>query len=705
MAQLFQPTNITPDTRGAFGNGVILRASSGSTYFDVSWQINGNAPMTAYKIDFMDMSGTLLFSTGKLELATPEYGMSADGEPKLFYHGFGPIPSTSQFLQQSDGLIRITQWWGNGANDYVQQISPSHYIVRDAFRVTVSPDSAPGASRIGTFSGSFAGAEEDGIMWLRWVLSESETGNVIKDTGKLYGAVEPAFSYDGFLPGEYRLTLYAETSAGVQDDGTYTFTVDYSMEESDIKVLATRDCDGESAVSVRWPRFSDIPLTSFTGTPTDDGTTINLPTSNDSLEWHIVNRSPMNFEAPWSAIWSGLITEESGKIFSIQTNNATYESYVGEYNESRAIYVVISPNSGTASVAVYYIAWVEGPFMCIITPDTIYWKGIAASGGPLYPLEDLYPSGTLYPGYSGDLYQFTAEKDIEGWIKQTNVTSVSLFGPSSVYYFEIFDHGLTEREANRYLSGELTGSYDIDTYFFINPRGADQDYNAGNFPDNLQDGTIVSIYRQTGDSAYLEYVGKTTVGAKNKILDYAARSQQGPYKYYLYVLSSDKYINIPSKSNETNPCFWNWTVLSCKENTDGSFAVQSSYNFGKNLQTGQVSNNNQPGIFKNFTPYPTVMIAPQNYRSGTLQSLIGIIKDEGYSDTIDLRNAIYSLSTSTSILFLKSRKGDLIRIRPGGEINMDTMDNTVEQAQTVGFPWVEVGDASRVAIYSAGESV
>lgn len=197
-------------------------------------------------------------------------------------------------------------------------------------------------------------------------------------------------------------------------------------------------------------------------------------------------------------------------------------------------------------------------------------------------------------------------------------------------------------------------------------------------------------------------MGQTSVGAGNTIMDYAARSQQGPYTYYLYVLSSEKYINVPSISNQVDPCFWNWSVLSCTENADGSFTVQSSYLFGKNLQSGNISNNNQPGIFKNFTPYPTVMIAPQNYRGGTLQSLIGVINEGEYSDTISVRDAIYALSTTTNVLFLKDRKGDLLRIRPSGEISMETMDNTREQAQTVSFPWVEVGDASDVAIYSLG---
>lgn len=715
MVQLFQPTNITPDTRGAFGNGIILKSSGENTYFEVSWQINGNTPMTAYKIDFLDMSGIILLSTGKLELATPVYGTLPDGNPNLYYHEFGPIPNTSPFFQQTEGLMRITQWWGGRANDFVEQLSPSHYIIRQALVANwTADDELPIVGRNGTFVGSFTGADQDGLMWIRWVLesvtydesNQIASRTTIKDTGKLYGSVSPTFSFDGFLPdpGHYWLTLSGETSAGVTSvSGSKAVEVGYNLPEIWLDVVASRDCDGESAVSIRWPRLSDIPLTSFTGTHTDDGTKINLPTDGDSLEWHTVNRSPMNFEAPWSAVWSGRITEDSGKLFSIQTKDARYDSYVSGGSNPKSVYVVISPlNGGVPRLAAYHAEWQEGDFMCIITPTAVYWKYMVTSGGPLYPLENLFPSETLYPGYRGELETFVIKRIIDDPFIQTNVTSVSLFGPSSVYYFEIFDHGMTDDEANRYLSGELSGSYDFNTYFYINPRGEEQDYNAGNFPEGLKSGTEISIYRQTGNSQSLEYVGKTTVNAKNKILDYAARSQQGPYKYYLYVMSSERYINFPSISNTTNPCFWNWTVLSCTENADGSFSVQASYNFGRNLQSGRVSNNNQPGIFQNFTPYPTVMIAPQNYQGGTLQSLIGVTKDGEYSDTIDLRDAIYNLSLTTNALFLKNRKGDLLRIRPSGEISIDTMDNTREQAQTVGFPWVEVGDASGVAIYGTG---
>ena len=93
-------------------------------------------------------------------------------------------------------------------------------------------------------------------------------------------------------------------------------------------------------------------------------------------------------------------------------------------------------------------------------------------------------------------------------------------------------------------------------------------------------------------------------------------------------------------------------------------------------------------------------MAPFNYKSGTLTSLIGTISDGRYSDTAKLRNDILALSTTSNTLFLKSRKGDIVKIRISGAIEYSVLDNSPTQAQTVKIPWVEVGDAddSRIII-------
>ena len=45
---LFQPTSITPDQLGGLGNGIVRS----DTPLVVSWLVNGNSAMVAFKIDY-----------------------------------------------------------------------------------------------------------------------------------------------------------------------------------------------------------------------------------------------------------------------------------------------------------------------------------------------------------------------------------------------------------------------------------------------------------------------------------------------------------------------------------------------------------------------------------------------------------------------------------------------------------------------------
>ena len=109
MAQLFQPTNITPDTRGSFGNGVA------NLYYDlpVSWQVNGNTAMTAFEITFYenDGSGDQLYTTGQLTDGCPFYGLDSSGNVQLFtYTVSGSDIYNAGMRNGNEYQMRITQY-------------------------------------------------------------------------------------------------------------------------------------------------------------------------------------------------------------------------------------------------------------------------------------------------------------------------------------------------------------------------------------------------------------------------------------------------------------------------------------------------------------------------------------------------------------------------------------------------------------------
>lgn len=726
MGQLFQPTNITPDTRGSFGNGVVTIDTGASIWVDyitVSWQVNGNVPMTAFKIDFTEMDGTALYSTGKLTDGCPFYGVSADGSINRFSYRIGPMDESDSFLREaSEGLLRITQWWGDGANDYVTQYSPSPYLVRTGLSTWFEPggDHYTLTGRSGTFTGQFEG-DESGLLWIRWVLTRA--GQTIKDTGRLYGCVDPTFTYDMFLPGTYTLELTAETSDGVISApglGKRTIHVEYSMLGSGLMVEASRACDGESAVLVRWTNPYNIPRTSVSGFCSDSGNGSIYLFSGCSMTWNQVNGNTMDFSTPWSFVWSGEITASSdGDLFSlglIADRRIDFGFSWDADSENKYIYYKLMDGVTETYIKRIYTDYTDGPFFVCITPKDVFIQhGTPISG--LFPEDTLYPDNALFPDAGEqrtDIQRFPSLLDsADPDYKQTILKYVTLYGYSVVKFAKVLDHivypegeiDTTSPYAIRDFITNYVGSYpdmefDAGTLFLLKSK-ADQTWNAGNVSYD-SDMTGIVLYRKKSGSASLSLVGKLSEIGTSSILDYGARSQQGPYSYYLYPLTATEVESAPAVSNETNPCFWNWTVLACTKQNDGTYQVEMSFLFGMNLSSGAVSNKNEPNILRNFSRYPTVQMASQNYRAGTLQSLIGYVDhtdgQERYADSVSLRDSIYELSTYTGFMFLKDRKGSLYMIRPAGDITMDTMDNTREQAQTVSFPWVEVGDASEASI-------
>lgn len=210
-----------------------------------------------------------------------------------------------------------------------------------------------------------------------------------------------------------------------------------------------------------------------------------------------------------------------------------------------------------------------------------------------------------------------------------------------------------------------------------------------------------SYYRK-GSGALLQKLFTLPI-TQSTALDYSAVSQQGPYTYYAFLENGENFLYAPLTSDPISPCWWNWSLLSCVAQEDGTYLVEREFRFRDNVTTGAISNGNSPSVLQNFTRYPTVQRAPQNYQSGTLTALIGVASKGVYADTIEQRNAIWALSTTQNTLFLKNRKGDLLMIAISGEITMQTGDNTPQQTQTATIPWVEVGSAENVALYALSD--
>lgn len=274
-----------------------------------------------------------------------------------------------------------------------------------------------------------------------------------------------------------------------------------------------------------------------------------------------------------------------------------------------------------------------------------------------------------------------------------SLTSLQMEGSQTCDYVLVSQNELTSTVRNNILSEPSYHPTDVSGQFFAD---FDTDLNGGGFGNTGF--TKFAIYRYLAGSPTLTHVFDTSPEDGNVVIDCGSKNAEA-YTYYAFGINGSA-SSAALISNQITTCIWNWSVLSCTKDANGVFHPQKIFFFGKNLSSGDISNNNTPQILQNFTQYPTVQTAPFNYKSGTLTSLIGTISDGKYSDTVNLRNEIMELSTTRNTLFLKSRKGDLLRIRISAAIEVSTMDNSPTQAQTAKISWVEVGgtDDARIVI-------
>ena len=103
-------------------------------------------------------------------------------------------------------------------------------------------------------------------------------------------------------------------------------------------------------------------------------------------------------------------------------------------------------------------------------------------------------------------------------------------------------------------------------------------------------------------------------------------------------------------------------------------------------------------IKKNFTPYPVRQRGNANYRSGTLTAYIGKARNGQYVDSVELMEALNALSTSKMTKFLKTRKGEILRVETSAPISMQVGDKYAVQPAKITLPWVEVGSAKGASI-------
>lgn len=686
---LFQPTSISPDRLGGIGNGVV----SPDSPLVVSWLVNGNSAMTAFQIDlyYNDAESALIYSTGKLTTDCPFYGTDALGNRQFFTY----TDTTVDLSTTDEWKMVITQWWSD--SDYVAQASPSTFVIKDSPSLFLNVP-ATVARRDYTFTATYSQAQGDALNWVRWQIAiNSEDGreNPLYDSGNIYGTALLECYYDGFFSGtSYCIKCMAETQSGIDIATEWTvFACEYTQTKLVGEVVASCVCD-RTGVLVSWDGTRYIYGEADGDYSITDGI-LTLP-EGSTVTWDELNGSQLELETPWYLIYKGTLVKADATLFTATFGS---QSVSLTFDLATRTLTLTYEQNGTESTTTWSTVSYDSDITCILTPTqfSLYYKYL---GGGLFPAEDLYTSTTLYPSDSVTEMNVSDTFDMTGWTySQTAINSIVVGGEQQCDFIQVINGNTPGAAAQAaVLAGEYTSASITDgTIFFADFV---ESLNAGSL---YVSGTEIigwAVYRQQKDNSILMHITNAEI-AVDSIYDYSACSQQGAYKYYIFPIGSTKYITSPIVSNEVNPIFWNWSILECSLNDDGSYEVENEFIFGKNLETGSMSNGNAPAVFENFTRYPLVQLSPQRYKSGSLSSYIGNVSNGEYSDTISQREAIDELSNTTNSLFLKNRKGDLWEIRISDAISYDTDDNTREQATTVSLSWVQIADASEVSIIQA----
>ena len=668
---LFQPTNLSPDVIGGIGNGTVDATED----LVISWQVNGNEPMTAYRIRIYanDADSTLKYNGTKHTLANPFSGVDYKGDIQLYS---STIPAadlaTAGITNGNEYKYILTLYWGTGGAEYIYQRSASVFITRanPTVSVTVTDSTTyQGHESIGTrdisATGAYSQAQGDAIEWVRWRLFGTISAldpddnvtltiipDAIYDTGKIYGTSDLRMYYDGLLNNEYYI-IYMDlmTENGVTTHYEKSILVHWNESVIWREVKACKLNRQSTAVKVAWEYDGGI-MGRVSGSTTIRNNVLKINNPSSYVYWNDNNGTPLSLEDPWTLVMETTLLPNVGNsgILYITTDGTVSPAL--RYSDANKTLTCVGSDDGNGNEAVIQNVPNDAHITVVISSTPITPTGLSTArqffvrveyeaAATLMPSATLKPSATLTPAeretnyvlgymYNGGTYG--------------NITEIKVQGAQVVDYIQVVgqDAGDAGRK-NIVLHAIQRGDY--------SPKNTDVARGTtffADFKDGLSagqlfiNGTLVTgwaIYRQKAteqQSVHLVDVPTETLS----ILDYGCGSGEGNYEYSLYPIGDGKYLASKVTSEPINPIFENWSVIEAELMDDGYYNVLNEYIFGKNLSSGSVSNNNSPSVSQNFTRYPTVQMSCANYQSGTLGSLIGHIGYFSYivqvGDTLDL---------------------------------------------------------------------
>lgn len=668
---LFQPSNIIPSTLAGINESTI---DAGSSLY-ISWQLNGNSPLYAYKIQiFLRNSDGTLTEKGNVTyiLDVPIYPNDNKGNPQNCICSTERLWSSLGVENGNDYQLQLTQYWalsssgGIPSDNYaVVQFSPTVFKARTTPTLSINSIPSVITSPAYKFTATYAQAQGDAINWARWQLFSGNT--LIADTLPISTA-DLSFTYDGFIVSNntFRIVCTVETANGVQVSDEKTFTVQAELSATGTAVAKSQNAYSVVSNDITFPYFS-IPGEASGTSPSFLAGLLNLENSS-LVRWNNTNSGQLNISAPWSLSIKFTIKSTTDNIviaLSNDTNSLQIELTPGDLSNDNQLRIRINNNYiNLGSSTSYLINSALTAFQIVVSPTKIY----------LYSYRS---------GIEAMLAEFTISLD--SW--QSSIENVVIYGAR--YYGWIWI-------GNKVLTSSLSVSEaqwsNNDTAFCTN--FSQETLDAGDI-NNLQ--SSFSIYRVENDGNAKKLVKLPRSYAQFR--DFGVKSN-AKYKYVITPNANTIY-GASVVSNEIYQCENAYYLIKAQNNINDDpdvYYVTGYWKFGNNIAYGAISNNNTPNWLTNFTGYRLRQPSSRKGRSGTLQALLSNTTNANYFDNVEKMQELYSASVSEDTFFLKDPKGNLFQVGISAPITQTINTKTGTQEVSVSISWEEIGSAEDVAL-------
>lgn len=485
---IFQPSNITPSNFAGLGSQTIDVKDN----ISISWQVNGNSSMTAFRIQIYNNSTSIeVKDTGRIALDSPFYGIDNKGNPKQFtYNPSNTLWSSWGLSNGNEYKMIITQYWGTSDENSVTQYSGSVFLTRETPIITIIYTPSLDSDGKGTvakqgFSATISptGTVLNSVRWqfgkVEGDISSNPIDNslvtIIDDTGAINTNVLE-YEVSGLLNGNnYAIKCTIETADGIEtESGWQGFAVEYATAET--KGEISTECLADDSVLLSWGGAVDIE-----GVMSPDGESPEVNESElflaegQSVTWDKVNKTEnLDFPSPWSMAWKGEIAKISSNTYSLtasaiqSTEVQTVETTTDNFNSHYSSYDNDNKNDNTYQV---YGAgkWIRVTHNGVVyisgsNPSTInYWTMVANLRSSEFSQSSLTIKGITYGnGYyviTGTAYALSVKKVVPcmWYSRDGQVWDKDIFSDASGMSIVAYGNGMFAFWLSHYISSS-TGS-------------------------------------------------------------------------------------------------------------------------------------------------------------------------------------------------------------------------------------------------------